>query len=157
MPIMNREHVLDKSLFRAESLVDLSMEIPDIPIAVDLGERALALEAIMAYLNKANRVRGSRAQLENGRGELKKRYGRHAEAIQQGAEKTRDQLHQESRRGISTLIAEDALRANGMDEADIEVQRISLQAAINRRFGVGRAFAADRAKAVHRAKKTAGK
>lgn len=156
--IMNREHVLSKPLVRAENLVNLEVERPEIPIAVDLGERAVALEAIMAYLNKANQVRGSRVQLDNGGGKLKKQYGEeHARVVQHGAQQNRDQLIAGFREGISTLAAEDALRASGMDEADVEVQVLSLQAAINRRFGVGNANAAERAKAVSQAKKLAGK
>jgi len=153
--IMNRE-VLSKPLVRAEHLVDLGAELPTVPIAVDLGERAVALSNIMEYLNKANQVRGSRMQLEKGGGTMKKQYGEHAKMVQQGAEKSRDELRAGFYRGIETLIAADALRANGMHEADVEVEHTSLQASINRRFGVGKAYAKDRQKAVDRAKKAAG-
>ena len=153
---MNRQLELRQSLPRAEQTIRLETE-PDVPIAVDLGARAVALEGIMAYLNKANQVRGGRIQLRHGGGKLKKQYGEHAHAVQQGAERSRDELRELFHQGIGTLIAEDALRANGMDEADIEVEHISLQAALNRRFGPGRAYATERAKVVAQAKRAAQK
>lgn len=154
---MSRQIELSKPLIRAEHMVRLEGELPEAPIAVDLGARAMALEGIMAYLNRANQVRGGRIQLQHGGGKLKKQYGEHAHVVQQGAERSRDELRDLFRQGISTLIAEDALRANGMDEADIEIEHISLQAALNRHFGAGRAYAADRANVVARAKRAAGK
>jgi hypothetical protein len=153
---MSRE-VLSKPLVRAEHLVDLEVEAPEVPIAVDLGERAMALAAIMDYLNKANQVRGSRIQLENGGGAIKKRYGDHAAMVQLGAEKGRNELRAGFDDGIDTLIAADALRANGIDEADVEVAHISMQAALNREFGAGKAYARNRHAVVARARKAAGK
>jgi hypothetical protein len=151
---MKRE-VLNKPLVRAENLVDLGVELPEVPVAVDLGARAIALADIMAYLNTANRVAGSRKQI-GGKGKMTLRYGERAADIQAGAERNRDGLRSGFQSGIGTLAAVDALRANGMDEADIEVERVSLQAAINRQFGVGKANAADRAKVVRKAKKAVG-
>ena len=153
---MSRE-VLSKPLVRAEHLVDLEVETPEVPIAVDIGERAMALAAIMEYLNKGNQVRGSRIQVENGCGAMKKHYGDKATMVQQGAEKNRDELREGFSEGIDTLIAADALRANGLDEADVEVAHISMQAALNREFGAGKAYARDRHAVVARAKKAVGK
>ena len=153
---MSRE-VLSKPLVRAEHLVNLEIDTPEVPIAVNLGERAMALAAIMEYLNKANQVRGSRRQLEHGGGAMKKRYGDHAKTVQRGAEKNRDELREGFKSGINTLIAADALRANGVDEADVEVAHISMQAALNREFGTGKAYARDRHAVVTRAEKGDGK
>lgn len=123
------------------------------PIAVELGERAVALENIMAYLNKANQVKGSRAQLENGGGRMTQRYGSNAPEVQRGAERNRDELLAGFRAGIATLAASEALRASGYDNDDVDLEERAVQAAINRRFGVGQTDSGDRAKAVREAKR----
>jgi hypothetical protein len=152
---MSRQLELSKPLARAEEFIRLESDAPEVPVAVRLDDRAVALEGIMTYLNKANQVRGGRKQMAAGGGKLRERYGLHAIDVQRGAERSRDELIGLFRSGISTLIAEEALRAGGMDEADIEIERVSLQAALNRQFGVGRARAEDRARVVRQAKKTA--
>jgi hypothetical protein len=152
---MSRQLELSKPLAHAEQAIRLEYNAPEMPIAVPLDDRAVALEGIMTYLNKANQVHGGRKQLAAGGGKLRERYGPHAVDVQRRAERNRDELLGLFRSGISVLIAEDALRASGMDEADIDLERITLQAALNREFGVGHANADDRARVVSRAKKTA--
>jgi uncharacterized membrane protein YccC len=138
----------------AENTIRVSYEAPAVPIAVRLDARAVALEGIMAYLNKASQVRGSSKQL-HGNGKLRLQYGQHAAEVQKGAERSRDELLAVFNEGMRTLVAEEALRANGVDEADIEVERISLQANLNRQFGIGHANAGERAKVVRKAKRAA--
>jgi hypothetical protein len=127
----------------------VAVELP--PIAVNLGERALALADIMEYLNKANKTRGSATLMDNGGGEFRTRYGLAAPDVQHGAEINTTKLIDRFRRGVGVLAATDALRAHGYDEDDIELEYSRMQSDINRNFGVGNAYAKDRHVAVKKA------
>lgn len=129
----------------------------DVPVvAVNLGDRAIALALAMEYLNKANQVNGSATLIANGGGEFAKRYGHRTGEVQRGAERNRDRLLAGFRRAVEILAATDAMTASGnYDESEIELARIRTQADLNRSFGVGKAHAADRSKAVQTAEHTA--
>lgn len=149
---MSDKPTSERLLPYAHGIIELD-GAPEVPIAVNLGERALALDGIMTYLNKASQVRGSATVLGHGGGKFSERYGRRAGEVQRGAERNRDELLASFRQGIRVLIAEDALRANGMDEGDIDLERVTMQSGLNREFGVGKADAKKRAVVVRAAKK----
>jgi hypothetical protein len=121
------------------------------PIAVSLAKRAVALASIMEYLNKVSSAKGSKIQAENPDSSFSKRYPDRAAKVQQGAEKNAAELRDGFERGLHTLAATDALSANGYDEEEVERERMLMQIAINRQFGVGNADADIRAAAVKRA------
>lgn len=137
--------------FRPEHPIvpEVLTEVP--PIAVELGLRASALVAIMAFLNQAAKTEGARRA---GKAFVN-RYGEHAGEVLRGMDAKRSELRVGFEQGLDTLVAGLALRANGLDDEAIEQQRLAMQVAINRRFGVGKADARDRAKAVSAAKKVA--
>lgn len=118
-------------------------EVP--PLAVDLGERATALAAIMEYLNQSAKTRGAGRA---GRA-FSNRYGERSSEVLRGMDARRHELRLGFDEGLDTLIAGRALRARGVDEEEIEQQRFAMQVAINRRFGVGKTDGHDRAEAVH--------
>lgn len=124
-------------------------EVP--PIAVELGERATALAAIMAFLNQAAKTEGARRA---GKA-FANRYGERAGEVLRGMDAKRSELRTGFEEGLDTLVAGPALRANGVEDEEIEQQRLAMQVAINRRFGVGKSDAKDRAQAVKAAKKAA--
>ena len=130
---------------------EILTEVP--PIAVELGERATALAAIMAFLNQAAKTEGARRA---GKA-FANRYGEHASEVLRGMDAKRSELRVGFEQGLDTLVAGSALRANGFDDEAIEQQRLAMQVAINRRFGVGKSNAHDRAQAVNMAKKAARK
>lgn len=123
---------------------------------VSVDDRALALEAIMAYLNKANQTNGSKTHLEHGGQQMRQRYGEPwVHDVQQGAEVNRDHLRPGFIRGIEVLAGTDQLRSMGVDEASIEVERMRVQVDINNHFGVGNAYAPTRNKVAKAARSSA--
>lgn len=122
---------------------------------VNIEDRAIALEGIMAYLNRANRVSGGIRHTESGGTEMVRRYGDQVDEVIKGSERKRDELIGRFRAGISTLAATDALRANGIDDSQIELHRLAIQADINRTYGVGKAYADDRNRLVKKARRLA--
>ncbi len=108
----------------------LEVERERVPYAVNLGDRALALTAITDYLNHAARLSGA------NKSNALQRYGREASRVKHGMETDVHQLKQGFDAGIAVLAAEDALRANGVDESDVEVAHTSVQAAINKDMGL---------------------
>ena len=130
---------------------------PKVPIAVGLAERAIALAGIMEYLNKANQTAGSKKVQEAGGGRFRQSYGIAASEVQQGAERNRDMLLGKFHDGLHVLSATGALEANGYDEDEIETERMKMQIAINREFGVGRARAPKRNAVARKAIKSAEK
>jgi len=133
------------------------LETPHTPIVVDVQERALALEAIVTYLNKSSQVHGSATLLGNGGGGFSARYGTAALDVQRGAEVNRDLLRNGFVQGIKTLASTEAMHRNGMDENEIEDARLEMQMVVNRRIGVGQSDAKKRNKIVKTAQKTAKK
>lgn len=140
------------SLFSPERSVtpEIMTEVP--PIAVDLGERAAALAAIMAFLNQSAKTEGAR---RSGKA-FANRYGASAPEVLRGMDKKRSELRPGFDEAMDTLAAGPALKANGFDDEDIERERLAMQVAINRRFGVGKSDSRDRANAVKTARKAAG-
>ncbi|HEY5695521.1 MAG TPA: hypothetical protein VIQ80_01670 [Candidatus Saccharimonadales bacterium] len=124
-------------------------ELP--PIAVDLGERAAALVAIMDYLNYAAKTVGAK----NAGTAFANRYGDRAPTVLRGMDDRRNELRLGFDDALDTLIAGPALRAHGFGDEEIEKLRLAMQAAVNRRFGVGQTNSRNRAAAVSRAKKIA--
>lgn len=135
---------------------ELEAAQPDeIPIAVNLGDRALALEAIMAYYNQASRVGGMASVINNSRSSFYSRYGEKREDVYQRAKARQSLLHEGFQTGIATLGATGALAANEYDEADIDLEYRRVQSQLNRELGVGSgATAKDRKKIVEAAKRS---
>lgn len=123
--------------------------------AISLEDRALALEGIMSYLNKANQVNGGRIQLDNGGGRLREAYEDHAQDVQTGAEVNRDRLRPSFSQGIMMLAGVEQMRALGFDEDVIERERMRMQIEMNRKLGVGNAYAPARHKVAKTARQTA--
>lgn len=147
---MSSEPTPDEVNFGHPSETDtVALELP--PLAVNLSDRALALARIMECLNKANNTHGSATLMDNGGGEFLARYGLAAPDVQQGAEINTTKLIDKFRHSIGVLAATDALRAQGYDEYDIELEYLRMQSDINRNFGVGNAYAKDRHAAVKKA------
>lgn len=133
----------DEVEFEPVAMPEAAAERPELPpIAVSLAERAMALEDIMTYLNKSNRLEG-----------FKKSGGsaRVARNMRSGVREWRPKFDD----GLAVLIAADALRAHGYAEADIEVMRVAMQKDLNDEYGPGRAYASDRAAVVKKANRAA--
>lgn len=113
-------------------------------VFVDIEERALAIEAIVRYLNKASQVRGSKNYIDNGGASMKERYGSSLPNVQRGAEGNRDKLLGGFLQGISVLAATDRMRTAGYDEDIIEDERMAVQMAVNKHIGVGQTGASRR-------------
>ncbi|HSW77713.1 MAG TPA: hypothetical protein VLG36_02870 [Candidatus Chromulinivoraceae bacterium] len=127
--------------------LEILTEVP--PLAVDLGERATALAAIMEYLNQFAKTSGAK---RSGKA-FSRRYGDRSLEVLRGMEAKRHGLRLGFDEGLDTLVAGRALRARGVDEEEIEQQRLAMQVAINRRFGVGKTDGHDRAEVVHAAQR----
>ena len=101
------------------------------PYAVDLGERAIALANIAEYLNQTARLRGAKKSPE-----FAGRYGSSALTVLSRMEAKRVSK-EDFDASIAVLTAEDALRAQGMDEDQIALAHVSTQAEINKAMGLG--------------------
>jgi len=141
---------MDRLATLSSEHISTSETLTDVPpLAVDLGERATALAAIMEYLNQSAKTRGAKRA---GKA-FNKRYGERSLEVLRGMDARRRGLRLGFDEGLDTLIAGRALRARGVDEEEIGQQRLAMQAAINRRFGVGRTDGHDRAEVVHAAQR----
>ena len=127
---------------------EIYTEVP--PLAVDLGERATALAAIMTYLNYAAKTEGAK----RAGASFVNRYGERSPSVLRAMDAKRSDLRAGFDLGLDTLIAGEALRARNVDPEEIEAERLAMQAAINRRFGVNKSNAHDRAEVVSAAKST---
>ena len=134
----------------------VELEAREVPIAVHLGDRALALENIMAFYNTDSRVAGSAKAIKNPSSRFCRLYGDAADKVQQGAKKNRDERAAGFREAVGLLAAADALRANGYDEADSGLATIIMQHDLNVAYGANSgASSSDRNVLVASAKKTA--
>lgn len=114
--------------------------------ALHLGDRALALEKIMAYYNQAARTAGSAAVVGNPASKFRQRYGEHASTVQKNAEQKTTVLVREFHAAIDVL-------ANDADEDDGTI-RVSIQHDLNKKYQ--HASPAVRRQVVQRAKRSAG-
>lgn len=125
------------------------------PIAVGLGERAVALGVIMAYYNQANKVNGMARVVNNHQSGFYRRYGKQSGEVYQAAVGERNRLHQGFQESIAVLAATNVLRSHGEDEADVDVMYRTVQAELNKKFGVGStAKSRDRKKVVKDARRS---
>lgn len=122
---------------------------------VDIQARAIALEGITEYLNKANEVYGGKIYTATGGTNMRRRYGEDLDQVLAGAEQNRDNLLPKFRSGIETLTATDALRAYGFDDQRTEKFRSAMENHIERELGVGRADASKRNRVARNARKLA--
>jgi hypothetical protein len=140
---------------RAESLPPQSEREDIMPVAVGLGERAMALEAIMVYYNQANKVNGMAQVVGNHQSGFYRRYGKQSGEVYQAAVEERNRLHQGFQESIAVLAATDVLRSHGEDEADVDITYRTVQAELNKKFGVGStAKSRDRKKVVKDARRS---
>jgi hypothetical protein len=149
-----------KEQFVQEPLAGLAeleaIELQGVPIAVHLGDRALALETIMSFYNVDKRVAGSAKAVTNYSSRFCRLYGKAANDVQQGAERNRRELLPGFHRAVEILAATDAMRANGYDEADSGLATIVMQHDLNVAYGAkSEARAADRNELTLRAQKLA--
>jgi hypothetical protein len=122
-----------------------------VPVAVSVAERALALQAIAAYFNKANMTAGSKTQTAEG-SDFQRRYKKDAPVVQKGAEKKTRKRIIGFREAIRILSASEAREANGEDEDDVRLWEVTVQRDVNQALGgVGRRAVARRARAVNEA------
>lgn len=122
------------------------------PLAVDIGKRVLALQAIEAYFNKRNMTLGARTQLREGT-RYTNQYGKQRDSVHTGAEKTLSELFIEFKEAIRTLTGSDIMAQKGFDQADIDLWETSIKREVNEGLGgVGPKAVARRAQAVEEAK-----
>jgi hypothetical protein len=140
-PINGLEEIENQTEKMAENV-----EVLTTPTALHLGERALALEKIMAYYNQAARTAGSAAVAGNPASRFRQRYGEHASAVQKDAEQKTAALVKEFHAAIDVL-------ANDADEDDGTI-RVSIQHDLNKKYQY--ASPAVRRQVVQRAKRSAG-
>ncbi len=137
-------------LFRPVPVIEVDAGVK--PYAVTLGERAVALADIARYLDHAAKTDGARKNPKL----FAERYGDDAIQVLRSMLRERAELRKYYVAGIATLAAEDALSANGMDEADVELYHIAMQAEVNKVMGLGVPGAHEtRERVVSRAKQAA--
>lgn len=127
-------------------------ELP--PIVVSLADRALALTDIMAYFNKANQLQGY-VKHKTGQGIRNGRPVTDSAALERNVRGSLRRMRPKFDEGLATLVAADALRAHGYDEAAIDLAQRAMQAQLNRAYGPGNAYAQDRAALVKKATRAA--
>ncbi len=128
-------------------------------IAVSLADRALALEWIMDYFNKANRANGlsHAAVTQPAAADIEQRYGDATPDVVSGASQKVLDRRQLFTRHLETLVGAAALRQSGMDEDEVRLKVTTLQSELNQQFGVGNAYAKDRYRAVRTVRKSTDK
>lgn len=128
---------------------------PEIPLAVSLADRALALESMMTFLSKNNMTKGSRSQVTDTQSDFSQRYRERADDIQAGAERKRHELFAGFVRGIQVLNASEAKHRLGHDPEEVRLEEIALKKSINDEF-LSPGMSRERKAAVARAKRAAG-
>lgn len=125
-------------------------------ISVKLADRALALESIMSYFNRANRANGLSyaADTMPAAEDIWNRYGNRTPAVVSGATAKVHSQRSTFDRNLDVLAAADALRAAGKSEEYIRLRKIKIQSDLNKDFGVGNAYAKDRADLVKSVKRS---
>lgn len=124
------------------------------PLAVDLRVRAFALESLMAYYNQLNKTRGASTQRQLHVNDFDTRYRSDAPQVERNMYGKLDNAVFE--KNIEILTAADAMRQQGFDEDQIELEKVTLKSRLNQQYGPHNAYAPDRVKMVNSARKAAG-
>ena len=114
-----------------------------------IGEKVIALQGVMEYFNLYNRHRGLALRIERDR-----RHGHDVTSLLlelQGMKKNIDRLNPQYEEYIATLAEADRLRADGQEEADVDLAIISTRSRLYRNYGPGNAYAKDRRRVIKQA------
>lgn len=107
----------------AERRLPITLEgVPNPPLAVDIEDHRIALNAIKAAHGRQNRAIGHRTRFNNDLSDrMKRATDRDMLAV--------NEVH------IPTLMASDAYRENGADPVNVEHAEISMRYALRKEFG----------------------
>lgn len=118
---------------------------PDRPVAVDVDDRAQALETIMDAFNKESRSMGAAVVRMTGDNRFDSRYGKYADDVREGMKVNVHKANIARDRALDVLLAADNIRyndqKNGVPQAETEdklnTMRADLLRDLQRKYGVG--------------------
>lgn len=133
----------------------IPLEVTETGPSVRLVDRALAIEAIMAYYNQANKNAG--AQVSRSVNKFDSHYkDRHIDPdrVMDGMTKKQSFLYRKFTEAISVLSASDDMRKAGYSSDEVTASEQQLKRAFYRKYGPGKAKVADRDKLIRKVNKT---
>jgi len=104
----------------------------EVSLAVELGQRTMALATIKGYLAVGRRIRGAEWALRDQNSRFSQRYGREAPRVYQNAKRRHNLRVDEFRNAVGVLAAVDVMRANGEDEQEVWEEHMRMQIEVNR-------------------------
>jgi|GEM_PF-5864796 len=117
----------------AEGFIEVELYHEKTPLAVELGQRTIALAIIKDYLAVDRRVRGTEWALRDQNSRFSQRYGREAPRVYQNAKRRHNLRVDEFHNAVDMLAAVDVMRANGEDEQEIWEEHMRMQIEVNKR------------------------
>lgn len=116
----------------AEGFIEVELDC-QVPLAVELGQREMALVVIKNYLATDRRVRGAEWALRDQNSRFSQRYGVEAPRVYQNAKRRHAFRVDEFYSAVDVLAATDVMRANGEDEHEIWKEHMRMQIEVNKR------------------------
>jgi len=105
----------------------------EVPLAVELGQRTMALIIVKDYLAVSRRLRGSEWALRDQNSRFSQRYGAEAPRVYQNAKRRHNLSVDKFRNAVDVLAAADVMRANGEDEHEVWMEHMRMQIEVNKR------------------------
>jgi len=115
----------------AEGFIEVELDYR-VPLAVELGQRTIALAVIKDYLATDRRIRGAEWAIRDQNSRFSQRYGVEAPRVYQNARRRHSLGVDAFRHAVDVLAATDAMRLNGKDEQEVWMEYMRIQVEVNR-------------------------
>jgi hypothetical protein len=127
---------------------------PTVGVAVDLGERAIAIDHIMKAYSQANKAQG--ASGSSGFVRIAETY-RHPEAVVDGMFDKSNRMKSAIEKDYAVLTGRDDLLKAGMSPEEVAIIETNLKLGLLRQYGPGNAYVDKRDKLTRKVTRTARK